>query len=208
MLGAFWISNYAISSCGQRRLDQIAWIHRLCLRWAFMLEGTFSHIEAPPSKHTTLQQCCYNVAATSRRYSDVVTTLLGRCVFAGLSFWKHVVSIRKTRLCQREVKFKINIQSLETVEGEHESTFLLTFASNEDSNQPAHPSDQSLRCPMVKTLHPWLSKMCPVKILIGLCKCAGRSESSAVAHVRMYVFWYCGSMQCSLFSRERHRDGH
>ena len=29
-------------------------------------------------------------------------------------------------------------------------------------------SDQSLRCPHVETLHPWLSKMHPVKILIRL----------------------------------------
>ena len=36
-----------------------------------------------PSKHKTLQQRRDNVAATSRRCSDVVKTLLGRCVFAG-----------------------------------------------------------------------------------------------------------------------------
>ena len=35
----------------------------------------------PPSKHT---QRRYNVAATSRRCSDVVTTLLWRYVFAGV----------------------------------------------------------------------------------------------------------------------------
>ena len=35
-----------------------------------------------PSKHTTSQQRRYNVAATSRRCSDVVTTLFVRCVFA------------------------------------------------------------------------------------------------------------------------------
>ena len=37
-----------------------------------------------PDKHVTSQQRRYNVAATSRRCSDVVTTLLIRCVFAGL----------------------------------------------------------------------------------------------------------------------------
>ena len=36
-----------------------------------------------PSKHTTWLQHRYNVAATSRRCKDVVTTLLRRCVFAG-----------------------------------------------------------------------------------------------------------------------------
>ena len=34
-------------------------------------------------KHATSHQRRYNVAATSRRWSDVVTTLLRRCVFAG-----------------------------------------------------------------------------------------------------------------------------
>ena len=34
-------------------------------------------------------------------------------------------------------------------------------------------SDQSLRCPHEETLHPWLSKMRPVKILIRLRECAG-----------------------------------
>ena len=37
-----------------------------------------------PSNHTTSQQRRYNIAATSRRCSDVVTTLLLRCVFAGM----------------------------------------------------------------------------------------------------------------------------
>ena len=36
-----------------------------------------------PSKHTMSQKRRYNVAATSRRCSDVVTTLLRRCAFAG-----------------------------------------------------------------------------------------------------------------------------
>ena len=36
-----------------------------------------------PSKHTTSQERRYNVAATSRRCRDVVSTLFGRCVFAG-----------------------------------------------------------------------------------------------------------------------------
>ena len=37
-------------------------------------------ISVIPSKHITMQQRRYNVAATSLRCSDVVTTLLGRCV--------------------------------------------------------------------------------------------------------------------------------
>ena len=54
-------------------------------------------------------------------------------------------------------------------------------------------SDQSLRCPHEETLHPWLSKICPVKILIRLRECAGWSESSLGAHVRRYVVWNCDS---------------
>ena len=46
-----------------------------------------------PSKHTTSQQRLYNDAATSR-CSDVVTTLLGRCVFA---WYKHLPSGRDFR---------------------------------------------------------------------------------------------------------------
>ena len=45
-------------------------------------------------------------------------------------------------------------------------------------------SDQSLRCPHEETLHPYLSKMRSVKILIRLCKCADRSESSVSEHAR------------------------
>ena len=53
----------------------------------------------------------------------------------------------------------------------------LTCATNEDSNQPAHPRNLiSLRCPHEGTSHPWLSKMFPVKILIRLRIRAGWSE--------------------------------
>ena len=50
-------------------------------------------------------------------------------------------------------------------------------------------SDQSLHYPHEETLHPWLSKMCPVKILIRLRECAVWSESSLVARARRYIFW-------------------
>ena len=46
--------------------------------------------------------------------------------------------------------------------------------------------------PHEETLHPWLSKMHPVKILIRLRECAGWSESWLGAHVRRYIFWCCG----------------
>ena len=54
-------------------------------------------------------------------------------------------------------------------------------------------SDQCLCCLHAETLHPWLLKIRPVKILIRLRECAGWSESSLGAHVRRYVFWRCGS---------------
>ena len=51
-------------------------------------------------------------------------------------------------------------------------------------------SDQQPCCPHKETLHPWLSKMRPVKILISLRKCcAGWSESLLGAQVRRYVYW-------------------
>ena len=54
-------------------------------------------------------------------------------------------------------------------------------------------SDQSLRCPHEETLHPWLSKMHTMKILIRLRKCAGWSKSSLCAHIQRYVFLRWGS---------------
>ena len=50
-----------------------------------ILQMTYRHIYSKysPNKHTTSQERRYNVAATSRRCSDVVTTLLRHCVFAG-----------------------------------------------------------------------------------------------------------------------------
>ena len=54
-------------------------------------------------------------------------------------------------------------------------------------------SDQSICCMHEDTLHPWLFKMCQVKILIRLCECAGWSESSLGTRVRWYVFWRFGS---------------
>ena len=44
----------------------------------------FGYVCVCPSKHTTPQKRRYNVAATSRRCTDVVTTLLQRCVFVGV----------------------------------------------------------------------------------------------------------------------------
>ena len=79
-------------------------------------------------------------------------------------------------------------------EPQHEKMYFLECASNEDSNQPALSvqSDQIFSCPL-ETLHPWLSKMHPVKILIRLCGCAGWSDSLLGAQFQRYVFWPCGA---------------
>ena len=70
-----------------------------------------------------------------------------------------------------------------TIESQREKTHLLTYAPNEDSNQPAHP------CSLIRIfvvsmtkLHLWLSQMRSVKILIRLRECAVWSESSLGAH--------------------------
>ena len=55
-------------------------------------------------------------------------------------------------------------------------------------------SDQSLRRPHERTLHPWLSKMRQVKILIRLRECAVWSESSLGAPVHRYTFCRCDSI--------------
>ena len=58
-------------------------------------------------------------------------------------------------------------------------------------------------CMHQENLQPWLSKMCPVKILIRLYKCAGRSESLLDDHVQRYIFWHCDTciFNCSDISQ-------
>ena len=68
---------------------------------------------------------------------------------------------------------------MELKEPQSGNMYLPTCAPYEDSNQPAHPHEE--------TLHHWLSKMRPVNILIRLCECASWSESSLGAHVKRYV---------------------
>ena len=57
-----------------------------------------------PSKHTASLQRRYNVAATSRRCSDVVTTLLRHCVFAGLGNKWHIQENRSLGLTETLLK--------------------------------------------------------------------------------------------------------
>ena len=61
----------------------LLWKERICSR----LSKFFSS-RVDPRKHTTSQQRRYNVTATSRRCSGVVTTLSGRCMLAGLPYQK------------------------------------------------------------------------------------------------------------------------
>ena len=51
-------------------------------------------------------------------------------------------------------------------EPSHENLYLLTCRPNRDFNHPVHPqSEHSLHfCMHEETLHPWLSKVCQVKI--------------------------------------------
>ena len=72
--------------------------------------------------------------------------------------------------------------------------YLLTCVFNKHSTEPAHLHNLiSHHCPHEETLHPWLSKMRPVKILIRLRECAGWSEFLLGRHIRMYFFWRWGS---------------
>ena len=52
--------------------------------------------------------------------------------------------------------------------------------------RPPAQSDQGRRCLHEETLHPWLSKMRLVKVLIRL------PESSPGTHIRRYLFGSCG----------------
>ena len=54
-----------------------------------------------------------------------------------------------------------------TYETQRQKTYLWTYALSAYVR-----SDQSLRCPHEETLHTWLSKIRPVKILIRLRECA------------------------------------
>ena len=49
----------------------------------------------------------------------------------------------------------------------------------------------SLYCTHEETLHPRLSKICQVKVLIRLHECVGQSESSLCTLVQRYIFWHC-----------------
>ena len=90
--------------------------------------------------------------------------------------------------------FDLYIYTAKTSEPQRMKMYLLTWAPNEDSSQAAHPRSLiRLRCRQEGTLHHWLSKMCPVKILIRLRECAGWSESSLGAYAQRYVFWRFGS---------------
>ena len=62
----------------------------------------------------------------------------------------------------------------------------LKCAPNASSYQPVSPR---ILIRFFVTLHHWLFKMRPVKILIRLRECAVWSESSLGAHVCSYVFW-------------------
>ena len=80
-----------------------------------------------------------------------------------------------------------------TNEPQLQKTYLLTCLPNEDSNQPAHP--RSLISVFIvrmkkkiKKMHPWLSKLHPVKNLIRLRERTGWSESSQDAHVQKVRF--------------------
>ena len=76
-------------------------------------------------------------------------------------------------------------------ERQREKTYLLICALNEGSNQPVH------QCLHQETLHPWLSKIRIVKILIRLRERAGWSKSLLGADVRRYLFWRSSSLRSS-----------
>ena len=62
-----------------------------------------------------------------------------------------------------------------------EKLYLLTCAANTQISMCIR-AVWSVFIVCMKKLHPWLSKICPVKILIRLSKCTGWSESSLGAH--------------------------
>ena len=86
-----------------------------------------------------------------------------------------------------------------------ESTYLLTCAFKKLKSACASTQlGQNLRTPHEKNLHPWLSKLRQVKILIRLRECAGWSESSLGAHFGSRDFWHCTSSDVDIACSEQH----
>ena len=82
-------------------------------------------------------------------------------------------------------------------------TFLIRAWRRLKSVFASAQSDQRLRFLHKETLHPWLSKMHPGKILIRLRECAGWSESSLGALVWSYVFCHsCSNTQLFKFNAD------
>ena len=89
--------------CAQRRLKSVCASAQSdqcprCLHedashhWLSKVHPVKIPIRLHPSKHTASQERRYSVAATSRRCSDIVTTLMQRFVFAGTLLSAHVRS--------------------------------------------------------------------------------------------------------------------
>ena len=96
-----------------------------------------------------------------------------------------------------------NIEDKWTVTSKHvssdtapiEETYVLIYALNKDSDQPAHPRSL-IRVFVVRINKTFASlpiKRSPVKILGRVREGTGWSECSLDAHVQRYVFWHCGS---------------
>ena len=60
-------------------------------------------------------------------------------------------------------------------EPQRRKTYLLACAPNDNSNQPAHPHEE--------TLYPWLSKMCLVTILIRVRECVQADLNFRLVHM-------------------------
>ena len=102
---------------------------------------------------------------------DVASTLMRRCINVMCPLGIHRGS---TLAMEPQRTFAIEPQHTFAIEPEREKTYLLKCAPNNDKSVcPSTQSDQSLLSPHEETLHPWLSKMRPGKILISLCECAG-----------------------------------
>ena len=111
---------------------------------------------------------CSNQAVPTHRIITVVCTTRGNtpCLQRGyLSNSKHPTSMPQ-----------------------QEKPYLLTSATNDDSNQRAFPQSLiSFHFPQKETLHRWLSNMRPMKTFTRLHECTGLSESSVSLRMQRYV---------------------
>ena len=179
----------------------------MSLHWAIMSKGMFSHVaNHMQNMVTVLKLCTPKLPIKWHNYAnsaDPDQTAPEGAVWSGstqFAFPPYILrnyciknKIWAKKVWSKMFKFLEHLpHNLNLNYNIRKHTFDMCTKHFKDSNQPVHPCSLISLCYMQKeTLHPWLSKMCPVKIQIRLRICAVWSESSLGSHVRRYIFLRC-----------------